>query len=271
MANWMIQSGTRVVAGVSPGSGGKEVEGCPIFNSVAEAKARFPGITATCIVVPAPFALSAVTEALEAGIPCVYVITERVPIRDVMEMRRMASEKNAVIFGPSSVGYLQFPQFRLGYLGGQKPFEHLTEGGIALLSSSGGITNETLMAFARRGIGVRLALSVGGDVLNGCNLIEALESVQTRPDVTALAVFLEPGNPLISALIRGRVRPVKPLRLCLPGDALESLPRGLPYGHAGTVLGDDEGSLRDIREKLTAQGIPCTALHDEFIDWCAAL
>lgn len=271
MAVWMLASGTRVVAGVNPGAGGKDVEGRPVFETVREAKGKFPGVIASCVVVPAPFALSAVREAIEAGVKLIHVITERVPVHDVLHMRSLAAEHGAVVFGPSSVGYLQFPRFRLGFLGGERPFETLREGGVAVLSASGGMANETLMAFARRGIRVRLALAVGGDAVNGCSLEEAVREADARPDVTGMAVFAEPGTALLRLLVDGRLKPVKPLVICLPGDALESLPRGLPYGHAGTVLGEEEGPLRGLRERLTTLGYRCTALHDEFIEWSSGL
>jgi succinyl-CoA synthetase alpha subunit len=191
-----------------------------------------------------------------------------VPVHDILFMRRLAAERGVCIWGPSSVGYLQFPRLRLGYLGGQTPFATLTEGGIAVASCSGGMTNETLMALARNGIGIRLALSVGGDTVNGCTLAEALHAADAHSGVTQLAAFIEPGNPLLRALIGGKVAFAKPLVICLPGDALERLPRGMPYGHAGTVLGEEEGSLTDIRRALNERGIRCTARHDEFVEWC---
>lgn len=269
MAAWMKTAGTYVVAGVTPGGAGKMVEGCPIFNTVHEAREQFPPIVTSCVVVPGPHVLSAVTEAIEAGITFIHLITERVPLHDVLAMRRLAAERNAIILGPSSVGYLQFPTFRLGYLGGQDPFASLNEGGLAVLSCSGGMTNETLMALARQGTGIRLALAVGGDAVNGFSLIEAIEMCDAREDVSAIAIFAEPGNPLLRSLISGKVKPVKPLIICLPGDALETLPRGMPYGHTGTVLGEEDGSLQELRTKLTAMGYRCTARHDEFITWCA--
>jgi succinyl-CoA synthetase alpha subunit len=268
MAAWMIATGTRIVAGVTPGGGGKDVEGRPVFNGVREARERFPGATTSCVVVPGLHVLSAVREGIETGVTFFHVITERVPVRDVMEIRRLAHENGVMILGPSSVGYLQFPRFRLGYLGGHNPFASLKEGGLAVLSGSGGMANETLMAFARQGIGVRLAMAVGGDLLNGCSLLEAVRAVDMRDDVTGMAVFVEPGNPLLRCLMSGMVKPEHPLVLCLPGDALESLPRGMPYGHAGTVLGEEDGRLSDLRNRMTELGYRCTALHDEFVGWC---
>jgi succinyl-CoA synthetase alpha subunit len=271
MTGWMIASGTNVVAGVTPGGAGKEVEGRPVFDTVAAAREKFPEAKTSCIVVPGAHVLSAVREGIEAGITCFQIITERVPVHDVLVMRKLAKEHGAVILGPSSVGYLQFPKFRLGYLGGQDPFATLKEGGLAVLSSSGGMANETVMALGRQGTGIRLAMAVGGDAIAGISLIEAVQIADARPDVTSIAIFAEPGNALLRGLINGTVKPSKPLAICLPGDALELLPRGLPYGHAGTVLGEEDPSLTEIRKSLSDAGYFCTARHDEFITHCATL
>ena len=271
MASWMRGSGTQVVAGVTPGKGGQEVDGCPVFNSVREARDRFSDARTSCVVVPGAHVLGAVQEAIAAGVTLVHVITERVPVHDILAMRRLATEASVTILGPSSVGFLQFPAFRLGYLGGQRPFDALTEGGLAVLSCSGGMANETLMALARQGTGVRLAMAVGGDAIAGTSLIEAVAVADAHPGVTGLALFVEPGNALLRLLVQGKVKPQKPLVLCLPGDALERLPRGLPYGHAGTVLGEEDGLLAELRTALTQAGYRCTARHDEFIQWCANL
>lgn len=271
MTAWMMASGTRVVAGVDPGSGGKTVSERPVFETIEEARRAFPLAVASCVVVPGRFVLTAAGDAIRAGVKLVHILTERVPVCDVVALRRLADERGAVILGPSSVGYLQFPRFRLGYLGGENPFAALREGGLAVLSASGGMANETLMALARHNAGVRLAMAVGGDAIKGLSLIDAVLLADARADVGGVAVFAEPGDPLLRSLVDGTVKPQKPLVLCLPGDALESLPRGLPYGHAGTVLGEDEGSLNDLRRALTTRGYRCTALHDELVEWCGTL
>ncbi|MEN9558557.1 MAG: hypothetical protein RL141_926 [Candidatus Parcubacteria bacterium] len=268
MSSWMRAAGTRVVAGITPGKGGQEVEGSPVFNTVREAREAFPNAVTSCIVVPGAHVRAAVEEAFAAGITFVYVLTEHVPVHDVRAMRATAAAHGGVLLGPSSVGYLQFPAFRLGYMGGMNPFATLKEGGLAILSGSGGMANETLMACARNQIGVRLCLATGGDPVNGCSLTDAIHLVESRADVTGIAVFVEPGNALLRTLLSGIIQPRKPLVICLPGDALESLPRGLPYGHAGTVLGEEDPSLTEVRAALTEKGYRTTARHETFIQWC---
>lgn len=267
MARWMIASGTEVVAGVTPGKGGQEVEGRPIFSSVAEAVAAFPDLQASSVAVP-PFAVrSAVEDALNAGIPLVHVLTENVPVHDVILMRSLATQRGAMILGPSSVGMIEMPSFRLGYLGGESPFTTLVEGGLAILSTSGGMTNEIVMACGRRRIGVRAVMSLGGDRVAVTTLAEAIARMETREDVKAIAIFVEPGNPWL----REAAAPTKPTAVMLPGNALESLPRGLPYGHTGTILGEDEPRLVDVRSRIVAQGMKCTDRLSEFLDACESL
>ncbi len=261
MARWMIASGANVVAGVTPGKGGQEVEGRPIFNSVKEA----PQADVSCIVVPSAHVLSAVRDALEADIRFVYVLTENVSLHDAVDIRRLAKGKDAILFGPASVGFLRFPDVRIGYVGGEKPFSgQIREGDIAVISTSGGMTNELMAALSRAGFGIRLAIAVGGGQVVGTSLSEAVAIAEADPDVARLALFVEPGQPILRELERGW-RPSKPFALMLPGVALDALPRGVPYGHTGTILGEDEPSVAEQRSRLVARGITVAASVPAFV------
>lgn len=251
MAKWMIASGANVVAGVTPGKGGQEVEGRPIFDSVKDA----PPADVSCIVVPSAHALSAVKEALDADIRFIHVLTENVPLHDAVEMRRLAKEKQTTLLGPASVGYLRFPDTRIGYIGGETPFSgQIREGDLVVLSTSGGMTNELMAALSRAGLGIRLAIAVGGGQVVGTSLSEAAALAETDPEVARMALFVEPGQPILRELDRGWA-PAKPFVVLLPGLALDALPRGLPYGHTGTILGEDEPTVAEQRERLAARGI----------------
>ena len=261
MARWMMASGSNVVAGVTPGKGGQEVEGRPIFNSVKEA----PQADVSCIVVPAAHVLSAVKEAIDAGIRIIHVLTENIAIHDAVEIRRLAIKKNVLLFGPASVGVLRFPDMRIGYLGGEKPFAgQIKEGDIALISTSGGMTNELMAALSRAGQGIRLAIAVGGGQVVGLSLAEAIALAEQDPEVKRIAAFVEPGQPILRDLRRGW-KPSKPFVVLLPGTALDVLPRGLPYGHTGTILGEDEPTVAETREEIRKQGLSCAATVQEFV------
>ncbi len=268
MAKWLIGSGVHVVAGVTPGKAGQTVEDRPIFNSVAEAKAVFPGIEITSIVVPPMRVLGAVEDALQNGIKYLQILTENIPVHDVLAMREKAQAVSATILGPSSVGYLQFPKFRVGYIGGEEPFKVLKEGSLAVVSNSGGMTNELLMGLSRRGIGVRCAFAVGGDRVLGTSLADALTHVESSADVATIAMFAEPGHPVIAALASGQLAIKKPLAILMPGDVLDTLPRGTPYGHTGTVLGEDDRSVPEMRAAIRAKGYLCTGSMQEMFDAC---
>ncbi|MBI4138604.1 CoA-binding protein [Candidatus Uhrbacteria bacterium] len=271
MAKWLIASGVNVVAGVTPGKGGQEVEGRPVFNTVAEARTAFPDVTVTSIVIPPARVVGAVEEAVQVGIRYLHILTEQVPVHDVMRMKDIAHTHRATILGPSSVGYLQFPQFRIGYLGGESPFETVKEGGTAIVSTSGGMTNELMMALSRNGIGVRVAFALGGDRVVGTTLEEAISWCEEHPEVASLALFVEPGRPFLNALCDGSFVFKKPAVVFLAGEALDDLPRGLPYGHTGTMLGEGELTVRETRQKLRERGIMCVATMSEFIHVCKEL
>lgn len=270
MAKWLLGSGVRVVAGVTPGKGGQTVEEKPIFNSVGEAKSAFPNITITSIVVPPMRVLGAVEDALSAGLRFIQILTENIPVHDVLAMRQKAQAAGAQILGPSSVGYLQFPKFRVGYIGGEEPFRVLKEGSLAVVSNSGGMTNELLMGLSRRGVGIRCAFAVGGDRVVGTSLRDAISHAEASEDVASIAVFAEPGHPVLAALASGEFVVRKPLAILMPGDVLDTLPRGMPYGHTGTVLGEDDRSVPEMREAIRAKGYVCTGSLREMFEACSS-
>lgn len=265
MMRWMRASGTNVCAGVTPGKGGSDVDGVPVFNSVADARTRFPDSFVSCVAVPAAFVRSAVKEALEGGVRFVYVLSEHVPVHDVLAIRSLARTQMASVLGPASVGFVCFPAFQLGYLGGQNVFEHgLQEGDAAVLSTSGGMTNEILMGCARANVGVRFAAALGGGTICGITLTEAVADAQDRADVRRLAIFTEPGQPLLTALLDGRLVLHKPAVLFLAGRELDNLPKGVPYGHTGTLLGEGQRTVSETISGLKALGIRCASTMDDF-------
>ncbi len=265
MTKWLRQSGMQVCAGVTPGKGGKVVEACPIFDSVQEACQAFPQIEVTSIVVPATRVRGAVEEALAANIKYLHILTESVPVHDVVVVRTLARTQNAYILGPSSVGYLQFPAFRLGYIGGENPFSVIMDGGVSLVSTSGGMTNEIMMGLARHQIGIHTAFAIGGDRVPAFSLEEALTFCDALPETKQLVVFAEPGRPFFTQLLRGQLPYTHPLILFLAGDILDQLPRGKAYGHTGTLLQEEEQAVASLRVALRERGITCVATMTELI------
>ncbi|MCX6779905.1 MAG: CoA-binding protein [Candidatus Magasanikbacteria bacterium] len=165
----MREYGTQVVAGVRPGKGGEVVEGVPVFNSVAEAKAAFPDISTTTIYVPPFAAKEAILEAIQNDIAIINTIVERIPIQDTAYCLAAAKEKNIRIIGPSSLGYISPGQARVGVVGGPKALadQVFQPGSIGVISRSGGMTNELSWQIRRAGLGQSSAVHVGGDLLMG--------------------------------------------------------------------------------------------------------
>lgn len=265
MTGWLKKSGSKILAGVTPGKGGTFVDEIPVFNSVAEACAQFPEIKISSIVVPPLHVQAATLEALAAGIKFIHILTEQVPVHQIMKLRAAAATANATILGPASVGLLQFPRWRIGYCGGENPFEYIIEGDIAIVSASGGMTNELIMALHRAGLGIKVALAVGGGLVAGTTMNEAVEWVKNIPEVKKILIFVEPGSALLAAAATGQFKFNKPTVVLLAGEALELLPRGLPYGHTGTILGEDAQSLKLVREQINQQGTPCVNTINEAI------
>lgn len=265
MTKWMLASGTQIVAGVTPGKGGQVIENIPVFSTVKEATQAYPAISVSCIVVPPLGVLGAVTEALDAGITFLYILSENVPLHDTVAIRKLGKQHQATILGPASVGFLSFPNFRLGYLGGETPFDgHIAEGDIAVISTSGGMTNELITSLSREKLGVRCAIAIGGGTVTGMTLAEAIHEADANPHVKRLALFIEPGQPLLHDLNNG-FRPKKPFVILLAGIALDTMPKGLPYGHTGTILKEHESTLKEIRDTLRSKGVRCAATTDELI------
>lgn len=267
MTAWLRQSGVRVCAGVTPGKGGQFVDGCPVFSTVEDAYRAFPEIEVTSVVVPAPRVRAAVEEALNAGIKYIHILTESVPVHDVLALRASAVRQGASILGPSSVGYLQFPRFRIGYIGGEDPFRVIQPGRIALISTSGGMTNELMMAFARKRIGVRMALAIGGDRVPAFSLEEAILFCESCSEIDRIVIFAEPGCPFFTRLLQRSFVPSRPFVVFLAGESLDSLPREKAYGHTGTLLQEGESSVASLRASLLTQGIPCVATTAELVSY----
>ena len=195
-AKAMLDYGTNVIGGVRPGKGGEEVLGKPVFNTVAEAVAEFPDITTTTIYVPPFAAKAAILEAIEAGIPQINTIVERVPIRDTAYCLAVAREKNIQIIGPSSLGYIAPGIGRIGVVGGPKlqADEIFTPGSIGIISRSGGMTNEVSWQVRKAGLGQSTTVHVGGDLLMGTTYADLLKLFEKDEQTKAVIIFGEHGG-----------------------------------------------------------------------------
>lgn len=254
----MLEAGTKIVAGVTPGKAGQEVHGVPVYNSVADAVATHE-ITATVIFVPAPHAKSAMLDAIDADIKLIVCITEGIPVHDMLAVRERARGTDVQIIGPNCPGLIVPGSHKLGIIAA-----HITlPGRTAIISRSGTLTYELAHALTQKGIGQRIILGIGGDPVPGTDFEEALELCQNDPDVEQIIMVGEIGGTseqLAANYITEHV--TKPVYGLIVGH---SAPAGQQFGHAGAIVGGQSETAAAKTDYLASKGIKMSPTLDELI------
>lgn len=259
----MIEYGTEVVAGVTPGKGGQEVHGVPVYDTVKEALEQHPEINASIIYVPPRFAKDAAFEALEAEIPFLNIITEHIPVRDTWEIHRKAKEKEAKIVGPTSVGIISPGKTKLGPIGGSEPEKMYKPGKIGIVSKSGGMTTETAHVIKQSGFGVSTAMGIGGDIIAGTDFTDTLKAFEEDPETEAVVMFGElGGRSELKAVEFIEEEMSKPVIAFIAGRFTEKLP-SKQYGHAGAIIRAEEERPSYKKKKLRESGAYVVDMHHE--------
>lgn len=255
----MREYGTNVVAGVRPGKAGETVEGVPVFNTVLDAlnvcKADNADIVSV-IYVPPFAAKDAMMEAIDAGIPQINVIVERIPIKDTAYCLAAAKEKNIQIIGPSSLGYIAPGVGRIGVVGGPKKQtdDIFTPGSVGIISRSGGMTNEISWQVCKAGLGQSTAVHVGGDLLMGTTYADLLRLFEKDDQTKAVIIFGEHGGSYEFEIVEAiqNKEYIKPLAIYIGGKFAATLPEGMNIGHAGAIVergkgaAEKEAALREV-------------------------
>lgn len=246
----MREYGTNIVAGVTPNKGGQSFEGIPVFDSVKDANKNF-GAKISGIFVPAPFFLSAVKDAVNNGIKLLVAIPEHVPIRDAMEALEYAQTNGARIIGPNTPGVIVPSVNKIGIM----PSQPFTKGSAAVFSRSGTLMYEVSYHLSREGIGQQIALGIGGDPINGTNLIEAFELISERDEVESVVVVGEIGGDAEESLVQyiettGFSKPV------VAYVAGRSAPKEKTMGHAGAIVYGNYGSAESKISSYAKVNIP---------------
>ncbi len=240
--------GTQVVAGVTPGKGGSDHEGVPVFNTVEEAVA-VTGADTSVIFVPPPFAADAILEAADAGIRLVVCITEGIPVFDMLPVIRYLRERSCRLIGPNCPGIISPGQCKIGIMPG-----HIhREGPVGVISRSGTLTYEAVGQLTSRGIGQSTCIGIGGDPIVGTEFIDALEAFQSDPDTEAVVMIGEIGGSAeeeAAQFVREFVK--KPVVGFIAG---RTAPPGRRMGHAGAIISQGRGTAGEKMAAMRECGI----------------
>lgn len=249
----MMNYGTKVVAGCTPGKGGEEVLGVPVFDTVEEAIDKVSQIDISVIFVPAPLVKNAALEAIEAGIKLLVLVPDRVPIYDVLEISRKAKEYDARFVGPNTLGLLSPGKGVLGMMGGRAKSarEWFKTGNVGVASRSGGMTSSLAYYLSQNSIGLSTIVHVGGDAVVGLPHPEIMKLFQEDPETKAVVMFGEIGTSqeeTVADLIQNKEF-TKPLIAYIGGRGAK---KGTRFSHAGAIIegstGTWEGKVKRLRE-----------------------
>ncbi|MGH9402209.1 MAG: succinate--CoA ligase subunit alpha [Terriglobia bacterium] len=254
-----VEYGTKVVAGVTPGKGGSNVDGIPVFNTVAEAKEKTDA-NASVIFVPPPFAADAIMEAADAGLPLVICITEGIPVMDMMRVKQFLSGKATRLVGPNCPGVISPGKCKIGIMPGRIH----KQGHVGVISRSGTLTYEAVGQLTALGIGQSTCVGIGGDPIIGTQFIDALRLMAADPDTHGIVMIGEIGGSAeeeAAAFIKSSVK--KPVVGFIAG---RTAPPGRRMGHAGAIISGGKGTAADKIAALESAGIrvaPSPALIGE--------
>jgi succinyl-CoA synthetase alpha subunit len=240
--------GTNLVAGVTPGKGGQEVEGIPIFDTVADAVDR-AGANATLIFVPARGAADAIYEAVDAGIPTVICITEHVPVHEMLRAYTYFRQKGVTMIGPNCPGVLSPGKANAGII----PAEIFSEGAVGLVSRSGTLTYQIGHELTQLGLGNSTIVGIGGDPVVGSSFVDILERFEADPETELVVMVGEIGGDeeeKAAQYISEHMR--TPVLAYIAGF---SAPPGKTMGHAGAIISGASGTAQGKKEALEAHGI----------------
>lgn len=242
----MIEYGTNIVAGVTPGKGGDTVlDNIPVYNSVKEAKDNH-NVNASIIFVPPQFAAGAMIESIEAGIELIICISEGIPIRDMVKVKHMLDNSNSRLIGPNCPGIITVDECKLGIM----PGFICKKGNVGVISKSGTLTYEAIDQLVKNGLGQTTALGIGGDPIIGTDMIAALELFENDPETDGIVMIGEIGGQMENeAALWAKDNVTKPIVGFIAG---QTAPPGRRMGHAGAIVsGGDETA--EAKNKILAE------------------
>jgi succinyl-CoA synthetase alpha subunit len=245
----MLDYGTKIVAGVTPGKGGTPFNGVPVYDTVEEAQEKYSA-DASIIFVPAPFASDAALDAMENGIKTVVIITEHIPIRDAINVMAHAGKVKATIIGPNTPGIITPGACKLGIM----PSHIFRSGSVGMVSRSGTLTYEIAAGLTRKQLGQSTCLGLGGDPITGLNFIDTLKMFENDPQTKAVVLIGEIGGNLeeLAARYIETEKYPKPVVTFIAG---RSAPPGKRMGHAGAIVMGRAGTAENKIEAFESVGV----------------
>lgn len=244
----MLEYGTNIVGGVTPGKGNTEVEGIPVFNTVQEAVDNTGG-NVSIICVPAKFAADAILEGVDVGLDMIICITEHIPIRDMLIVKRYMEGKKTRLIGPNCPGIITPEECKIGIMPG---YIH-KKGRIGIVSRSGTLTYEAVHQLSQKGIGQSTAVGIGGDPVNGTDFIDVLKAFNEDEDTDAVIMIGEiGGNAEEKAALWIKENMRKPVVGFISG---KTAPTGKRMGHAGAIISSGKGTAEEKIKTMKDSGI----------------
>jgi len=257
MAKELLDYGSKLVGGVTPGRKGREVHGVPVEDTVRAFTDNQP-IDASVISVPPAFAADAVNEAIEAGIKLLVVVTERIPRKQVAQFIEYAEQEGVRLIGPNCLGIISPGKSKLGGVGGalESCRQAFQPGSIGVMSRSGGMTTEIANSLSESGLGISTAISIGGDAIIGSTYAELMPLFDEDPETRGIAIYSEPGGRAEYELAEymestGSKLPVVAF---MAGRFMDEMP-GMRFGHAGTIVEGKADTTSEKIAKLSDSGI----------------